>query len=71
MLHTRALCKRLKALFPSLPLVVCVWDPVQEAAVRERLSPAGADAVVSSAKQAADQVRSLAALRREPALRSA
>ena len=70
-LHTRALCKRLKARFPRVPVVVALWDPEHEPAARERLAAAGADSVVVTAKQGADQLRSIVHLERAPALRGA
>jgi len=59
--HTRVLCKRLRAKFPDLAIVVGLWDPnVNIPAAKERLDITGAVQIVTQLQQAVDQIRSLA-----------
>ncbi len=59
--HTRVLCKRLRAKFPDLAIVVGLWDPnVNVTVARERLEITGAVQIVTQLQQAVDQIRSLA-----------
>jgi predicted PurR-regulated permease PerM len=63
--HLRSLCKRLRARFPDLPIVVGWWgaDGGAEAA-RDVMIAAGADHVTVSLADACAQVQALALLRR-------
>jgi predicted PurR-regulated permease PerM len=67
-MHLRSLCKRLRARFPDLPIVVGWWgaDGGSEAA-RDVMMAAGADRVTVSLADACAQVQELALLRRAPA----
>jgi hypothetical protein len=67
-MHLRSLCKRLRARFPDLPIVVGWWgaDGGGEAA-RDVMIAAGADRVTVSLADACAQVQELALLRRAPA----
>ena len=64
-IHLRSLCKRLRARFPDLPIVVGWWgaDGGGEAA-RDAMMAAGADRVTVSLADACAQVQELASLRR-------
>ena len=66
-LHLRYLCKRLRARFPDLPIVVGWWgaDGGDEAA-RDAMVAAGADRVTVSIADACAQLQELAPLRRVP-----
>jgi predicted PurR-regulated permease PerM len=66
-MHLRSLCKRLRARFPELPIVVGWWgaDGGSEAA-RDAMMAAGADRVTVSLADACAQVQELASLRRPP-----
>ncbi len=66
-LHLRYLCKRLRARFPDLPIVVGWWgaDGGDEAA-REAMVAAGADRVTASLADACAQLQELASLQRGP-----
>ncbi len=66
-LHLRYLCKRLRARFPDLPIVVGWWgaDGGDEAA-RDAMVAAGADRVTVSLADACAQLQELALLRRVP-----
>ena len=66
-MHLRSLCKRLRARFPDLPIVVGWWgaDGGSEAA-RDAMMAAGADRVTVSLADACAQVQELASLRRPP-----
>ncbi len=68
-IHLRSVCKRLRARFPDLPIVVGWWgaDGGSEAA-RDAMMAAGADRVTVSLADACAQVQELASLRRAPAL---
>jgi predicted PurR-regulated permease PerM len=65
--HLRSLCKRLRARFPDLPIVVGWWgaDGGSEAA-RDVMMAAGADRVTVSLADACAQVQELALLQRAP-----
>lgn len=71
-LHLRSLCKRLRARFPDLPIVVGWWgaDGGDEAA-RDAVVAAGADRVTVSLADACAQLQELAPLRRVPGLTAA
>ena len=66
-LHLRYLCKRLRARFPDLSIVVGWWgaDGGDEAA-RDAMVAAGADRVTVSIAEACAQLQELAPLRRVP-----
>jgi predicted PurR-regulated permease PerM len=66
-IHLRSLCKRLRARFPDLPIVVGWWgaDGGSDAA-RDAMMAAGADRVTVSLADACAQVQELARLRRAP-----
>jgi predicted PurR-regulated permease PerM len=66
-LHLRSLCKRLRARFPDLPIVVGWWgaDGGDEAA-RDAMVAAGADRVTVSLADACAQLQELSPLRRAP-----
>jgi predicted PurR-regulated permease PerM len=62
-LHARVLCKRLRARFPDLALVVGLWDgKVGQTAARERLGKIGTDYVAINMAEAIDQIRSLSSV---------
>ncbi len=65
--HLRSLCKRLRARFPDLPIVVGWWgaDGGGEAA-RDVMMAAGADRMTVSLADACAQIQELALLRRSP-----
>jgi hypothetical protein len=65
--HLRSLCKRLRARFPDLPIVVGWWgaDGGGEAA-RDAMVAAGADRVSVSLADACARVQELALLERGP-----
>jgi predicted PurR-regulated permease PerM len=67
-IHLRSLCKRLRARFPDLPIVVGWWgaDGGAEAA-HDVMMAAGADRVTVSLADACAQVQELALLERAPA----
>jgi AI-2E family transporter/B12 binding protein len=71
-LHLRYLCKRVRARFPDLPIVVGWWgaDGGDEAA-RDAMVAAGADRVTVTIADACAQLQELALLRRAPALNAA
>jgi predicted PurR-regulated permease PerM len=59
-LHIRVLCKRLRARFPTLPIVVALWDAgADEQAARSRLGEVSADYVVTTVAAAAERLGSL------------
>ena len=66
-LHLRSLCKRLRARFPDLPIVVGWWgaDGGDEAA-RDAMLTSGADRVTVSLAEAGGQLQELGALKRTP-----
>jgi hypothetical protein len=66
-IHLRSLCKRLRARFPDLPIVVGWWgaDGGSDAA-RDAMMAAGADRVTVSLADACAQIQELAQLRRAP-----
>jgi hypothetical protein len=66
-LHLRYLCKRLRAQFPTLPIVVGWWgaDGGEDAA-RDAMVAAGADRVTVSLAEACVHLRELAPLQRAP-----
>jgi predicted PurR-regulated permease PerM len=71
-LHLRSLCKRLRARFPELPIVVGWWgaDGGDEAA-RDAMVAAGADRVTVSLADACALLRELSPLQRAPRLTAA
>jgi hypothetical protein len=67
-LHLRYLCKRLRASFPDLPIVVGWWGADGgEAAAREAMVAAGADRVTVTIAEACAHLSELAPLQRTPA----
>src|SRR5262249_46661878 len=58
--HTRYLCKRLRARFPELKILVCCYE-LPEAADRasKRLQEAGADQIATTLRESRDQLRPL------------
>jgi predicted PurR-regulated permease PerM len=71
-LHLRYLCKRLRARFPELSILVGWWgaDGGDQAA-RDAMVAAGADRVTTSLADAAAQLQELASLQRAPELTTA
>src|SRR5262249_39656414 len=64
-LQLRYLCKRLRARFGDLPIVVVWWGAdVGQQAAHDAMVSAGADRVAVSLTEAAAQVQELASLRR-------
>jgi hypothetical protein len=58
--HSRVLCKRLRARFPDLVIMVGVWDSGADPhIVRRRLGGSGRETVVTTLAQGVDQIRSL------------
>ena len=58
--HTRYLCKRLRAKFPELRIVVCRWGPRASAASSPgQLEEAGADAITTTLLETRQQLASL------------
>lgn len=55
--RTSFLCKSLRAYFPLMPILVCLWDATSEMdALKERLQAAGADRVVTKMVQGLAEV---------------
>jgi len=59
--HTRYLCKRLRARFPHLKIVVGRWGG-QDRGEQDQLLAAGADAVSATLRESRDQIREYARL---------
>ena len=60
-MHAGYLCKRLRARFPTLKILVAVWNPEGDIdKARARLQAAGMDRLVTTLRQADEQVRELA-----------
>jgi predicted PurR-regulated permease PerM len=59
--HTRYLCKRLRARFPHLKIVVGRWGE-QDRGEQDQLLAAGADAVSATLQESRDQIREYARL---------
>jgi hypothetical protein len=58
-LHAGYLCKRMKARFPKIPILVGIWNAPKEWNVEERLKSAGCDEVVTTTVDGLEQVREL------------
>jgi hypothetical protein len=58
-LHARYLCKRMRARFPKIPILVGIWNAPKEGDVKERLKSAGCDQVVTTFADGLEQVREL------------
>ncbi len=62
-LHARYMCKRVRARFPDMPIVVGVWiQSTEPQAALQRLQAMPNVRVVTTLPQAVDQIRALAAL---------
>jgi predicted PurR-regulated permease PerM len=59
-LHARVLCKRLRARFPDLPIIVGLWDhSLTTAIARQRLGDLGTEYIVTTLAQAVATIESL------------
>jgi predicted PurR-regulated permease PerM len=63
-LHLRYLCKRVRARFPALPIVVGLWGAEAEAVANAGLQDAGADRVAVTLREACAQIQELGRLER-------
>lgn len=59
LLSARALAKRVRSQFPQLKIVVCLWNLTESSKAQDRLGRAFADTVVTTLKQALEQIDAL------------
>ncbi len=64
--HLRYLCKRLRARFPDLPIVLGWWGADADAAARTEMLEAGADRLAVTLGEADGQLQELVRLERPP-----